>query len=214
MEDLQIRKYSSPFSYMVCDLETSLRFIETNFIYFTKVVSKQIHDFKWNGRPWYHHLFFNFLFVPPKNNIDVSELKRVCVWNHHKLNDPTVLESVDRRCGRLLHALNSGKPTLLIYIDNIHPFTTKNWGDYIRQERVMNFLAARPSCHMFLCVPILEFPADPTIQTVSDQLSVILYNSNKEGNINDYKQANIRWDVIKNFTLTKYKFELVPIAET
>jgi len=65
MKGLNIRKYSSPFSYMVCDLETSIHFIMNNFKDFLNVTSKNKnkHKFKWNGKLWNHNFFFRPVLI-------------------------------------------------------------------------------------------------------------------------------------------------------
>ena len=65
MEGINARKYSSPFSWMVCDLQTSINFIETEFKDFLIVTKfpRNKQNFKWNNKMWSNSvLFFNSFF--------------------------------------------------------------------------------------------------------------------------------------------------------
>ena len=213
MNDLNIRKYSSPFSYMVCDLETSIQFIENDFKDFLNVTSKLKHNFKWNGQNWSHHLFFNNSFIPKKDNLEINSIKRICVWNHHNLNNVTIVDSIK---GRYLHLLDADKLSniLYIYIDNIQNYVTDNWENYFPTEILLNFISNNDNRYILLLLPLLNYNNNPTLYKINIHLNVIFYESNMDGYINDYNNSKIKWNIIKNIVLENYSFNVTPYIKS
>jgi FkbM family methyltransferase len=204
---LNIRKYSSPFSYMVCDLQTSLQFIQNDFEDFLNIVSKQYHNFRWNNKPWNHHLFFNHKFIPYKDNININTLKRICVWNHHDLNNITIINSIKRRCLRLLNA-DKLSNILYIYIDNIQTYETDNWENYFPKEIVLNFIQNKTNRYILLLLPLLNFNNNPVLYKINTYLNVIFYESNIDGNTNDSDNPKIKWNLLHDLVLQNYTFDI------
>ena len=101
---MYIRGYSSPFSWMTIDLETSLHFIKTRFEGFTDVERKSdvINE--------------NGVYDFTNKNYPFTGWDRICLWSHHDLYDATVIESLKRRAERLLSSIDSPH-TLLLYYD-------------------------------------------------------------------------------------------------
>ena len=213
MKSLSIRKYSSPFSYMVTDLETSINFIKTDFLEFTNVVSIKEHRYKWNNHYWKHHLFFNIKYVPDDKYMNINLMKRVCCWNHHNLEDLSIIKSIKRRSNRLINAIKSNLNTLLIYIENIQLYTDNNWELYINLELIVDFIKDKPCCYILLLIPLLNFTEDPYLYKINEFINVIYYNSNTERDINDYGHKNIKWDIIQKITLNLYKFDIISLIE-
>jgi hypothetical protein len=207
MKGLHIRKYSSPFSYMVCDLETSLQFIKTEFKDFLNVVSIPKHTFKWNGKRWNHHLFFNTMFKATEDAVDISKLKRICVWNHHNINDIAIINSIKRRCERLLMA-DKVSNVLYIYIDTIQTYKTDNWEDYYQKDTILDFIRMKKNRYILLLLPLTNFNSSPVLYNINKYLNVIFYKSNSEGDINDYSNPHIRWDLINNLVKKEYMFDI------
>lgn len=207
MKGLNIRKYSSPFSYMICDLETSIQFILNNFEDFLNVTSKQTHNFKWNSKKWRHHLFFNNSFIPEKDNIDVNKIKRICVWNHHDIHNIKIVDTIKRRCLRLLNA-DKLFNILYIHIDNIQNYDTDNWESYFPVETILNFINNNCNRYILLLLPLLNYTKDPTLYKINTNLNIIFYNSNTDGNINDYGNSKIKWNIIKELVLKNYSFNI------
>jgi hypothetical protein len=207
MKALKIRNYSSPFSYMICDLETSIEFISNDFTDFFDVVSKKEHNFKWNKWRMTNHLFFNKRFLPDTDNVELSEIKRICLWNHHDLHDITVVNTIKRRCLRLLNA-EKLTDVLYIYIDNIHTYDTDNWENYFKKETVTNFISSNSNRYILLLLPLLGFKNNPVLYKINANLNVIFYESNMDVNINEYGNSKIRWDLIKDLMFENYKFDI------
>ena len=208
MEKIKIRNCSGPFSYMVCDLESSLHFIENNFDTFTDVVSKPHHGFKWNGRIWNHHLYFNKAFIPENDNLEINTIPRMCVWNHHNLDDATVIQTIKRRCLRLLHAMKSNKNVLYLHINNIKIYESDNWENYVPFLKILEFVNKQINCYFLILIPLLQFNKDPILYRINKFINVIFYKSNMEGNINDIDHPAIPWNTIKDLIFENYVFEL------
>jgi len=207
MKGLNIRKYSSPFSYMICDLETSIQFILNNFQDFLNVTSKQTHNFKWNGRKWTHHLFFNNSFIPEKNDIEINKTKRMCVWNHHNFHNIKIIDAIKRRCKRLLDA-DKLSNILYIYIDNIQNYDTDNWENYFPTEIVLNFVNNNHNRYVLLLLPLLNYNKNPMLYKINTNINIIFYESNMDGDINDYKNSKIKWNIIQELVLENYSFNI------
>jgi len=209
MIGLNIRKYSSPFSYMVCDLHTSIQFIQNEFKDFLNVETKQNnkHNFKWNGRSWNHNLFFNNRFIPENPEIEINKIKRICVWNKHDINNETIVNSIKQRCLRLLNA-DKLSNVLYIYIDNVQNYVTDNWEYYFPKEIVIEFINNNHNRYILLLLPLLNFNNSPVLYKINNQLNVVFYETNMEGNSNDYDNSKIKWDVINKYVLDNYHFDI------
>jgi hypothetical protein len=206
MKGLCIRQYSSPFSYMVCDLETSIQFIENEFIDFLNVTYIPDHNFYWNGNKWDHKLYFNNRFKPYKYEGEINREKRVCVWNHHDLNNSIIADSIKRRYLRLLDA-DKISNILYIYIENIQNYYTDNWENYFSKEIILNFIANRTNRYILLLLPLINFNSDPVLYKINKYLNVIFYESNTHGTINDYDDPNIKWNKVQYLVLQNYSFD-------
>ena len=150
VNDMYIRGYSSPFSWMNIDLETSLHFIKTRFQDFTDVIRSSAIK---NENGVYDFTHKNY----PFNGWD-----RICLWSHHDLSDSTVVESLKRRAHRLMSCLNYSS-TLLLYYDKIaHPIEFyRSLVDPFTQEYPARILVICPSEN------------EPAILYQSDALCVI-----------------------------------------
>lgn len=209
MKGLNIRKYSSPFSYMICDLETSIEFIINNFEDYLNVTLILDDKFKYNNNKWYDHLFFNNKFKLEETDIEISSLKRICVWNHHDLNNIEIINSIK---GRYLHLLDADKLSniLYIYIDNIQNYTSDNWEDYFKKEIVLNFINMNINRYILLLLPLLNYNFNPTLYKINPHINVIFYESNTDDFINDYESPKIKWNLINKLVLENYSFSLAP----
>ena len=207
MKDLNIRKYSSPFSYMICDLESSIQFIQNNFKNFLNITSIPSHNFKWNNNKWCHHLFFNNKFKPDKDDVDISKIKRMCVWNHHNINNSTIVDSIKRRCVRLLDA-DKLSNILYIYIDNIQNYYNDNWENYFPKETILNFINTNHNRYILLLLPLLNYNNSPVLYKINTYLNIIFFEGNMDGNINDYNNSKIKWSIIKDLVHQNYSFDI------
>lgn len=105
-----IRKYAGPFSYMLCDLETAFYFIDNKFNNFLKAIKVTNLNFTFNHKKWLHkYVFFNHEFLPPHDRMEILNIKRICCWNHHNLDDIKIIDKLQNRIKHFLNFLESKK---------------------------------------------------------------------------------------------------------
>ena len=210
METMGIREFSGPFSWMVCDIETSLGFIENQFEDFTNVIriNRSNHNFCWTpNKFWAHDLFFNHKFLPADRNIDVSTIRRMCCWNHHHLDNKETLNAIHRRIKRMSDALsNKNNNTLLLYIDNLQTYSSTDVNFYYNSTLLQRFLSNKPNVQMCYLIPLIDYPNLPTLVNTNGQLNLLLYKSDASGHINDINNKNIKWDIIRDTLKSLYSF--------
>ena len=210
LKGLKIRKSSGPFSYMVCDLETALRFISVRFEDFTDVVrhAPETYKYTWNGVKCENDLFFNRKFIPAANITALDTVKRICCWKHHDLSDSLVIEAIRRRCQRVLKSLSSNENTLLVHMTQLKIFRkTLSLSAYCDEKIVSAFLGATRNAHMCILIPLLNYPMPTTLCKVNEQLNLIYYKSNRLGNINDFGAPGIDWYGIMQIISNNYTFK-------
>tara|TARA_Y100000817_G_scaffold109861_1_gene85931 strand:+ start:985 stop:1692 length:708 start_codon:yes stop_codon:yes gene_type:complete len=208
LNDMGLRKQSSPFSYMVIDCKTALNFIKNkfedyvdNFLY---VDNNRFH-FKWCENIWGAHLFFNKKNLKEVKNIQINEWDSVCVHNHHDLRNPQIKLSIKNRCNRLLYILNKKPDTLLLFcIDKI----AVNYEDTLQRIDLIDRFTNEYLCNFLFLIPILNYSEKPKLVKYSDRINIIYFKSFNEGNGTAYSDKRIKWDLIKNYINNLYKFEL------
>lgn len=200
MKSLNIRKYSSPFSYMVIDYKNALNFINNrfdNYLNFNYVINN--NKYYWCENIWGRHLFFHKkCTLEDKSVIKVDTLDEICVWNHHNLfNDANTIK---RRCDRLLEKLdNNPESTLLFCIHKI-----KDCNDY--DLDFLNFFCKKQKCKMLFMVPLYSFDKEPTIMFKNENLLVIHFNSYYDGNGTAFSDERINWKLLENIINENYIF--------
>ena len=119
---LNIRKYSSPFSYMVIDIKTALDFIDTEFVNYTnkEYILPGKNTYKFNNNKWKcTNIHKNS--VIENDYMDILDVDTVCIWNHHHLYDQKTIDSFNRRSFHLLDCLSkTPETTLLLYIEKFN----------------------------------------------------------------------------------------------
>jgi hypothetical protein len=210
LSGLDIRKYSSPFSYMIIDLETSLQFIVNKFNNFTDTKYIENHNYKWNNQPWQCKLFFNKLFLPTSSEMNINQMKRICCWNHHNLNDENIINTLKRRYTYLIDSLEKEENTLLLYIENIQIYSNDDYESYYNKDLCNDFLKNRKNVYICILVPLLNYEKKPFLYQVFDNLHIIFYKSNMNGSINEYTDKSINWHIIENMILLTYNFVVNP----
>ena len=88
---LNIRKYSSPFSYMIIDIKTAFEFIDNNFLNYTnkECLLPGKNTLTLNKHEWSCNHIHECSIIP-RNNMEVLELEKACIWNHHNLDDNNI----------------------------------------------------------------------------------------------------------------------------
>jgi hypothetical protein len=115
-----IRTCSSPLSYCMCDLETAVHLVNSNFEGFLNGI-ESLKNYKGHYLPFWRAskvMYVNQSFTDEDfKSKNIYECKRFLIWIHHNLEDPTMLQTLRRRQVRLSESLNN--PTLsvnLLYI--------------------------------------------------------------------------------------------------
>ena len=201
---LNIRKYSSPFSYMVIDIQTALEFINNNFLDFINLNNIDRiplpHDYTWNNEPWKRLLFIHKLHNVNKN---VNDSKRVCVWIHHDLSDKKIKTSINARSIHILDVLNNKPETLLLfYIENIQ-YYDPNKDFYFNIELLKDF-----NCNFLIVIPLQNFNQDPYLFHNSGKIKIIYFNSSSDGNIVDINYNIEDWKKLKIMINSLYEFDI------
>jgi hypothetical protein len=78
------------------------------------------------------------------------------------------------------------------------------------------FINNRENIFLCLLIPLLDFPYPPKLyNTNNNNIIVIFYKSNMEGNINDYNENDendihntIQWSKIKELIKNSYNFQI------
>lgn len=201
---MDIRKCSSPFSYMVIDVRTALNFIDDEFKNFLN--DDQINHcnstFLYNRQPWNHYLYIhNVTRVPHPHPDIIHDMDTVCIWNHHNLQDDEIIKKIHRRAMHLIHCLhNESKQTLLFYIEKLQRYTDEK--DVYFDTSIFE----KYSCKFLVLVPLIDFYSNtPVIQYHDNKAYVIYFKSNNVANIDDHKD---QWVMLHRILESIYEFKI------
>lgn len=197
-----IRNYSGPFSYVVIDFQTAIKFINNNFHNYldTILFKKNTHKFLFNKKKWNHNIFFNkeiynnFIFNFDIDHKNISDYKKVCIWVHHNLNDDLIKNTIQNRIIKFNNTLNNlNENTLLLFIDNIYENDIENYNYYLNN---LNGFNNKTNIYFCILIPIYNYNKEPYIDKYNNNITFIKYKSNYEINSNDIKSKNINWNKI------------------
>jgi hypothetical protein len=209
LKKYNIRKFSSPFSYMVVDLNTSINFIKNsfeNFLNVNHIDNISLKKYKWKNKIWNHELFFNKNII--LNDENIINYDSMCVWNHHDLNNSTIYETIKKRCERMMYYLNNhSNNILLFYIDKLRKPISNNL-EYIDFDNI-NELLKKYNTHLLYLLPIENYLNIDIIK--KENLNIIIYPSNNNLNSNDINDKNIPWDKIYLAIISIYNLNLKSI---
>jgi len=201
---LAIRKYSSPFSYMVIDVKSALHFIDTEFEHYTdkEYLLPGNNTNKFNNRAWKCNSIHKISQITSPH-ADILKMERACIWNHHNLHDPSFINSIHHRSQHLLTCMNTAPDdTLLMYIEKIQKYE----GDTICyfDKDILN----KYRCHFLILIPLYGLNADPYMFYEDHHTKIIYFNSNYNvwaTNIDEHKHE---WVKVKQLLLTLYDFQI------
>ena len=211
---LKIRKYSSPFSYMVIDLDTSLFFIDNNFNNFITIdylmsggttMKEGKNLFTFNKIPWrciHIHKKSNISLYDINNKcLEILKIDRICAWNHHELWDNNTRNSIKRRINHFLNVKN--ETTLLLYIAKIQKYNkdTFYFNTNIFDKYNYKFL---------LLIPLLDLNSEPIIYCNTEKVTIILFKSNLDGwsvSAEGYDNQS-DWENLTKIINTLYDFKI------
>lgn len=209
LNHMKIRKYSSPFSYMIIDYKTALNFIDTKFNNFLdfKYVNNLDCQYKWcNNNNWKNHLFFSLHFPDNNKSKNISDWDNICVWNHHNLFNEK--DRINLRGERLLYNLtNKNNTLLLLCIHKIQNYINNDLKKYIDLDFLINFNNKYKTNLLFI-IPLYNFKKDPTIIYDNNNILIIFLESFYEGNGTAFTDTRIKWDDLINLINKKYSFNI------
>jgi len=199
---LQIRKYSSPFSYMVIDIKTALSFIENKFEDYTTNIIPGKKTYKFNKNDWSCNNIHTCSVIT-HDYVDILDMDKVCIWNHHDLYDKNTVYSINRRSLHLLDCL-SKKPdtTLLFYIEKIQNYEGNDkcyFDKNILDKYDYKFL---------ILLPLLNFNSAPLLFYDNSRVRIIYFNSNLEGNATDISSHVEEWAKLRILVNRLYDFNI------
>jgi len=206
-EFLKIRKYASPFSFMLIDIKTALSFIDnkfenytnTDFIYYAKKT-----PYKFNKSTWDCHNFIHKYATIPDDCVDILDLDKVCIWNHHNLYDKNTITSFNTRSLHLLNCLsNSPNTMLLFYIEKLQKYGERS--SYFDKSILDNY-----NCNFLILIPLLNYNSDPFLFYDNSRIRIIYFNSNLEFDTVDIKSHREEWQKLEILINKLYNFNIEP----
>ena len=200
---LKIRRYSSPFSYMVIDIKTALNFIDNNFLNYTNkdFILPGKNTYKFNKHKWSCNNIHKYSIIT-NDYVDILDMDKVCIWNHHNLYDKNTINSLNRRSLHLLECLNKkSNTTLLFYIEKIQKY----------EENKLLFdksILDNYDCNFLILIPLLNFNSDPILFYDDSRIRIIYFKSNLESWATDVTSHIIEWNKLKILIHTLYNFKI------
>jgi hypothetical protein len=200
---LKIRKYSSPFSYMVIDIRTALNFIDNNFLNYTNkdFILPGKNTYKFNKHNWSCNNIHSYSIIT-NDYVDILDMDKVCIWNHHNLYDQNIINSLHGRSLHLLECLNKkSDTTLLFYIEKIQKYEYN--GCYFDKSILDKY-----NCKFLILIPLLNFNSDPFLFYDDTQIRIIYFNSNLESWGTDISSHIEEWNKLQILINKLYNFNI------
>lgn len=201
---LKIRKYSSPFSYMVIDIKTVLNFIQNKFENYTNndFIEPGKDTYKFNTHKWSCNNIHKYSILT-NDYVDILDMDTVCIWNHHNLYDINVINSINRRSLHLLDCLSKKPDTMLLfYIEKIQKYEEKNYC-YFDKNILNNY-----NCNFLILIPLLNLNSDPFLFYDDLRIKIIYFNSNIESYAADTSCHVEEWNKLQILINKLYNFNI------
>ena len=200
---LKIRKYSSPFSYMVIDIKTALHFVLNKFENYTNkdFIESGKSSFTFNKHHWYCTNIHKCSIIT-NDYVDILDMDKVCIWNHHDLYNENTINSINRRSLHLLECLSTKADTMLLfYIEKIQQYEEKKC--YFDKSILDNI-----HCHFLILIPLLNFNKDPFLFYDDSRIRIIYFNSNLESYATDISSHIEEWNKLQILINKLYTFDI------
>ena len=196
--------YSSPFSYMVIDIKTALNFIDNRFLNYTNkdFILPGKNTYKFNNLDWsccHIHKYSE----QTSDGMDVLlESDKVCIWNHHDLNDENTINSLNVRSLHLLKCLDD-KPdtTLLFYIEKIQKYEGKEC--YFDKSILDKY-----NCKFLILIPLFNFNSDPLLFYEDSRIRIIYFDSDHRGFATETRFHIEEWTKLQVLINQLYNFNI------
>jgi len=181
LKDINMRQYSSPFSYMIIDIETAIHFINTEFKGYLDVITpSRIPPYKLDEKILTTNFFMNKAFIDDKTIIE--DWDRVCLWIHHDINSPDIVAALNRRSKHLMTTIREHpESTLFTYLDKPR--------DYLEHYKYFNLDLLREftdkyKCQLLILIPFNNMFMKPYIAINTERVKVIYFMKYVFGPIN------------------------------
>lgn len=200
---LKIRRYSSPFSYMVIDIKTALNFIDNRFLNFTNkdFILPGKNTYKFNKKNWSCTNIHKCSIIT-NDYTDILDVDKVCIWNHHNLYDERIRNSLIRRSLHLLECLDKKyDTTLLFYIEKIQKYEEKDC--YFDKKMFDNY-----NFKFLILIPLLNFNQDPLLFYDDSRVRIIYFKSNLESWATDTSCHIEEWNKLQILINKLYNFNI------
>jgi hypothetical protein len=200
---LKIRKYSSPFSYMVIDIKTALNFIDNNFLNYTNkdFILPGKKTFKLNKNNWYCNNIHSCSIIT-NDYVDILDMDKVCIWSHHNLYDENIINTFNRRSSHLLECLNKkSDTTLLFYIEKIQKYK----GNYCYFDKS---ILDKYNCNFLILIPLLNWNLEPTLVYNNSKIRIIHFKSNLKGSTTNIEFHIEEWEKLRILINKLYNFNI------
>ena len=199
---LNIRKYSSPFSYTIIDIKTALSFIDNKFEDYTTNITPGKDTYKFNKNVWSCNNIHKCSIITSDDS-DILDMDKVCIWNHHDLYDKNTVNRINIRSLHLLDCLNK-KPdtTLLFYIEKIQNYKGKDVCYF--DKNILN----KYNCNFLILIPLLNFNSDPFLFYENSQTRIIYFNSNLEVWATEITSHPDEWNKLQILINKLYNFNI------
>ena len=206
---MNIRKYSSPFSYMIIDYKTALNYIDNSFINYDKFhyVNNKSGQYMWcNNNQWKNELYFRLYYPELNKTKNLSDWDNICVSNHHNLNNE--INKIMIRANRLLYNLNNKSSSLMLFcIHKIQNYIDDNINNYIDIDFLLKF-NNKYNTHLLFILPLFNYNVDPKIMYNSNNIMIIYLNSFYENNGTAFNDERIKWKEVMKIMNNYYKFNI------
>lgn len=201
-----LRKYSSPFSYMLIDYKSALNFIDNSFNNYFDYIIIESNKIKLIDKFFTTPVFIN------KNLNNISETNivhnwdEICLWNHHNLNNE--IDKIIMRANRLLYNLNNKSSSLMLFcIHKIQNYIDDNINNYIDIDFLLKFNKKFKS-HLLFILPLYNYNLDPKIMYNSNNIMIIYLNSFYDGNGTAFNDERIKWKEVMKIMSNYYNFNI------
>lgn len=180
LKRMGVRTCSSPLSYCLCDLETAVHLVNSNFEGFLNGI-ESFKNYKGQYLPFWRfdkviHVNHSFTDKDFKSK-NIYDCKRFLIWNHHNLEDPKMLETLRRRQLRLSTSLDN--PTLgvnLLYMsEQMNTAHLTEYCGWVGSLDISGFCG--PKNRLVILVPCEDLERPINLYKSTDNFDVWLFKS-------------------------------------
>ena len=188
---------------MVIDIKTALNFIDNNFLNYTNkyFILPGNNTYKFNKHNWSCNNIHKYSIIT-NDYVDILDMDKVCIWNHHNLYDENIINSLNRRSLHLLECLNKNSDTtLLFYIEKIQTYEENRL--FFDKSILDNY-----NCKFLILIPLLNFNSGPILFYNDSRIRIIYFKSNLESWATDISSHIEEWNKLQILINKLYNFNI------